>query len=56
MMDAGWTAATRMLVTHLLSISGVVLASQRSLAVSARAAGGFEGKVNQANLFSLISP
>lgn len=31
-MDEGWTAATRMLATHLLSIGGVVLASQRSLA------------------------
>lgn len=32
MMDEGWSAATRMLVTHLLSIGGVVLASQRTLA------------------------
>lgn len=30
----GWTAATRMLATHLLSIGGVILASQRTLAVS----------------------
>jgi hypothetical protein len=32
--DQRWAAATRMLVTHLISIVGVAVASQRSLAVS----------------------
>jgi hypothetical protein len=32
--DQRWAAATRMLATHLISIVGVAIASQRSLAVS----------------------
>jgi hypothetical protein len=32
--DERWAAATRMLATHLISIVGVAVASQRSLAVS----------------------
>lgn len=44
--DQRWAAATRMLATHLISIVGVAVASQRSLAVSSIP----QGLANQVDL------